>query len=160
MRKLLIILLLPIFLYSFEIKNGEVKILNLDKNSTVYFDGKKIPTLQNPIDKSHFYVLLPANYKAKLGNHILLIDSKSVSLKIEEGRYEKENIKVAKIKVKPDKKSLNRIYKEYKNAKRIYATFTPKRYWDNPFIQPLHSKITSNYGNARLFIVVQILEQG
>ncbi|NOX16047.1 MAG: M23 family metallopeptidase [Epsilonproteobacteria bacterium] len=151
MRKLLIVLLFPIFLYSFDIKNGEVKILNFDKNSTVYFEGKKIPTLQNPFKKGKFYTLLPIKYKEKLGQYTLLINGDKVLFKIKEGRYKKENIKVAKTKVKPNKKSLNEIYKEYKDAKRIYATFTPKRYWDKPFVQPLHSKITSNYGNARMF---------
>ncbi len=151
MRKLLALFFLPILLYSFEVKNGEVKILNFDKNSTVYFDGKKIQILQNPQEKSRFYVLLPIRYKEKLGSHTLLIDGKKVLLRVEKGRYKKESIKVAKSKIKPDKKALNRIYKEYKNAKKIYATFSTKRYWDKPFILPLNSKITSNYGNARMF---------
>jgi len=151
LKGFLTLLILPIFLYALEVKNGEVKILNFDKNSTVFFDSKRVKTLKNPYKKGKFYLLLPIKYRERLGNHTLLIDGKKVSLRVEKGRYKKESISVAKSKVKPDKKALNRIYKEYKSAKKIYATFSDIVYWNKPFILPLHSKITSHYGNARMF---------
>jgi len=59
--------------------------------------------------------------------------------------------KVNAKKVKPPKSEQNRIYKEYLESKKIYATVTKKRYWEKPFLIPLNSKITSYYGNARIF---------
>ncbi len=147
----LILLFLPLVLSAFVVKNGEVKLINLDTNSTVIFDGKKIPAVENPVKKGSYFALIPIKYKTKQGNRTILIDGKKVPLHVELKKYKKEYIKVAKSKVKPNKKSLNRIYKEYKNAIKIYSTITPKRYWNKPFILPLDSKLTSSYGNARMF---------
>lgn len=146
-----LVLFLPLILSAFQVKNGEVKLINLDKNSTIFFEGKKIPSIENPIKKESYFALIPIKYREKQGNHTLLIDSKKVPLHVELKKYKKEYIKVAKSKVKPNKKSLNRIYKEYKNAMKIYSTVTTKRYWSKPFILPLNSKLTSSYGNARMF---------
>ncbi len=144
-------LILPIVLFAFQIKNGEVKLIKLDKNSTIVFEGKKIPVVKNPVNKAGYFALIPVKYKEKPGIYTLIINNKKIPLHVELKKYKKEYIKVAKSKVKPEKKSLNKIYKEYKNAMKIYATVTPKRYWSKPFILPLNSKLTSSYGNARMF---------
>ncbi len=133
------------------VNNGEVKLIKTAKNSKVIYDGKKIPIVENPAKKGSYFVLIPISYKAKKGIHTLLIDGKKIPLHVELKKYKKEYIKVAKSKVKPSKKSLSKIYKEYKNAMKIYSTITPKRYWSKPFILPLNSKLTSSYGNARMF---------
>ncbi len=151
MKKVFFLLLLPLLLYAFKIDNGETVLINLDKNSTVVFEGKKIPTLQNPVNKDKYYVLLPIKYREKPGNYTLLIDGVKKPLHVEQGRYKKEKIRVAKSKVNPNKKALKKIRREYKRAIKIYGTFTSIRYWNKPFILPLHSKITSRYGNARMF---------
>ncbi len=147
----LFLLFLPLFLFALQIKNGEVKLIKLDANSTVFLEGKKIPVTKNPAQKEGYFTLIPIKYKEKPGLYTLLINNKKIPLHVELKEYKKEYIKVAKSKVKPEKKSLNRIYKEYKNAMKIYSTITPKRYWNKPFILPLDSKLTSSYGNARMF---------
>lgn len=151
MKKLFFLLLLPLFLYATTLKNGEVELIKLDKRSKVVFNGKNIPIFKNPLNRDKYYALLPIKYRQKAGDYRLLIDGKKISLHVEHKNYKKEYIKVAKSKVKPDKKVLKTIQKEYKDAMKIYGTFTPKRYWDKPFILPLKSKITSDYGNARIF---------
>ena len=147
----LFLLFLPLFLFAIQVKNGEVKLIKLDVNSTVLFDGKNIPIVKNPVEKDGYFALIPIKYKEKPGLHTLIIDGKKTPLHVKLKKYKKEYIKVAKSKVKPSKNSLNRIHKEYKNAIKIYSTITPKRYWNKPFILPLDSKITSRYGNARIF---------
>ncbi len=146
-----LLLLLPLVLSAFEVKNGEVKLINLNSNSTVIFEGKKIPVVENPVKKGSYFALIPIKYKAKEGSYAVLIGGKKIPLHVELKKYKKEYIKVAKSKVKPSKKALNRTYKEYKSAMKIYSTITPKRYWNKPFILPLDSKLTSSYGNARMF---------
>ncbi len=149
--KRLILLLLPIALFAYQIKNGEVKLIKLEKKSTVVFEGKKIPSIKSPTKKDAYFALIPIKYKEKPGLYSISINGKKEPLHVELKKYKKEYIKVATSKVKPDKKSLKRIYKEYKDAMKIYSTITPKRYWSKPFILPLHSKLTSSYGNARMF---------
>ncbi len=151
MKKILILIFLSLSLYAIQIINGEVVLIQLDKNATLYLNGKKIPILQNPIEKNKKYALIPISYKSKIGNEYLILNGKKILLHVKKGNYKSENIKVDESKVKPNKKELNKIYKEYKEAKKIYATFTPKRYWDKPFVLPLHSFETSPYGIARMF---------
>ncbi len=151
MRRVFILFLLPLFLYAYEVKNGEVLLINLDNNSTVRFENHTLPVFQNPVDKSRYFSLLPIKYRQKPGVYAIYIDDVKKPLHVESGTYKKERIKVANSKVKPDPKALKKIYKEYKDAMKIYGTFTPKRYWNKPFILPLNSKITSDYGNARMF---------
>jgi murein DD-endopeptidase MepM/ murein hydrolase activator NlpD len=149
MRFLLFFLSFVLSVYG--VNNGEVKLINLDKNSTVIFEGKKIPVIENPIKKGSYFVLVPIKYRAKRGESTLVIDGKKVPLHVELKKYKKEYIKVAKSKVHPSKKALKRIRKEYMEAMKIYSTITPERYWSKPFVLPLNSKLTSSYGNARMF---------
>ncbi|NLC27523.1 MAG: M23 family metallopeptidase, partial [Campylobacteraceae bacterium] len=44
-----------------------------------------------------------------------------------------------------------RIKAEYEEAIAIYKSFTTKRLWEDDFMVPMKSKITSAYGNARVF---------
>lgn len=48
------------------------------------------------------------------------------------------------LKVSPPKEMLSRIKAEAEEAKALYATFTPKRYWNSPFISPLQNPIAVN----------------
>jgi len=134
-----------------DISNGDVALLRFDKNVTLQFKGKNLPVLQHPSKVGKFYALVPIGYRTHEGNTYLLVDNKKVPLEITKGDYKTEEIHVSQSKVTPDKKALSQIQKEYKEAYQIYNTITPKRYWDKPFVLPLHSHITSAYGNARIF---------
>jgi len=73
-------------------------------------------------------------------------------LKIEDGKYKKEEITVSASKVNPKSKEVQeRISKEYKEAMKIYGTVTSKSYIDSEFIMPLDSFITSDFGKARVY---------
>ncbi|NPA73667.1 MAG: M23 family metallopeptidase [Epsilonproteobacteria bacterium] len=150
--KIFLWLFIPIFLFAVSVENGGVYPLEVSKDSVVKVDGKSIP-LMRVKDKYVAFIAIP--YKTKRKKICAKIstpkDKKEVCIHIKKGKYKKEFIKVANSKVHPDKKVLNRIYKEYKEAKKIYKTVNQKQYWDKPFILPLHSKITSAYGNARMF---------
>ncbi len=151
MKTLAFLLFLSLSLYALDIVKGEVALVELKQGDTISLNGKKLPILQNPVAKNKRFALIAIDYKDKLKDEALKIDGKKIPLHVRKGKYKKEQIKVAKSKVKPSKKALDEIYAQYKEAKKIYATTTPKRYWNKPFILPLHSKITSSYGNARMF---------
>jgi len=150
--KIFLWLLMPMFLSAVTVENGGVYPLVVKKDNIVKLNKKSIPLIKI---KKRYVALIPIPYKTKRKKicvDILNSDiKKEICIDIKRKKYKKEYIKVPKSKVHPDKKAMDRIFREYKEAKNIYKTITKKQYWDKPFILPLHSKITSHYGNARIF---------
>ncbi|MDX1809515.1 MAG: M23 family metallopeptidase [Sulfurospirillaceae bacterium] len=151
MKKIIYILLFAISLQAMSVFTGEVALLQFDKKVTLKFEGKKLPVLKNPIKKGKYYALIPISYRNKIEKRYIFIDNKKMLLSIKKGKYKTEEIRVDPSKVKPSQKALAQIHKEFKAAYKIYDTITPKRYWNKPFILPIHSHVTSAYGNARMF---------
>ncbi len=123
----------------------------------VAFLGKRYPFFKRP-DQSGYYAFIPTSYYQKplqTKATIVTIDSRkhyiSVPIKIQDAHYKKESLKVNPSKAHFNTTAKIRIAKELKEAKKIYNTYTPKLYIHQPFILPLHSKITSAFGNKRLF---------
>jgi len=77
---------------------------------------------------------------------------KILFLKLVRGAYAKETIHVDPSKVNPKSAEVKRrIAKEYSEAMKIYNRVTPKSYLREPFILPMQSKITSEFGKARVY---------
>jgi murein DD-endopeptidase MepM/ murein hydrolase activator NlpD len=142
-------------IFAYEVTNGKTFLLEVDENSQVLRDNKELKLLKHPTKNSSYFVLVPVGYKTKSKEinllHVEGEKKKNFVLHVKQGNYKKETLKVNPKKVKPPKDQENRIYKEYLESKKIYATYTKKRYWKKPFLMPLTSKITSDYGNARVF---------
>ena len=143
-------------LHALSITKGEVHILEFHQNppQSIGFDGSFIlPTIKHP--NGNTIAILPVNYRSETKTAMLtkLYDSgtKRVELEIIDGDYKKEQLRVSPSKVTPPKEALARIQKEREEAMQIYRTITPKRYWEKPFVMPIESAITSDYGNARIF---------
>ena len=155
MYRVLLIFVFLTNIFAYEVTNGKTFLLEVDKNSKVFIKDKKLPLMKHPKKKDSYFVLVPVDYKSKLKEITLLHVNgekrEKIVLHVKKGNYKKEKLKVNPKKVKPPKSEENRIYQEYLESKKIYATFTPKREWSKPFLTPLKSKITSNYGNARVF---------
>jgi len=157
-RPILILLFLATTIIANDVINGTTYLLELDKNcknSKIFFSEKKIPLLKHPTKKDNCFAFIPIKYRTKKGKiELLHVQGKikeKIVLHVKKGNYKKEKLSVPNSKVKPPKSVQNRIYKEYKEAKKIYNSSTKKLYWNKPFIMPLSSKITSDYGNARIF---------
>lgn len=152
MRYLIVIVLLSTLINAdiLNSKNGKVVTQIVHSKSSVQFLNKEIPLIPHPKNSSYI-ALIPIDYKLKPGKYKISIDKSKKIIKVQKGEYKKESLRVNPSKVKPPKKFRDRIYKEYNEATKIYATITNQRYWSKPFIYPLDSKITSNYGNARVF---------
>lgn len=145
------------FLYAqIQAYNGNAILLEFDKLSIkdAKINNKKINILPHPTQKDKQILLIPIDYKQKK-DLMLTYKSNNQTIKqplhVMQKEYKKEILKVNAKKVTPPKNVSKRISDEYKEAMKIYNTFTDKRYFNSPFIMPLNSKITSEYGNARIF---------
>ena len=153
---------LKVDILSKKVANGRCFLLksNEDGSKYVAFEGKKYYFFPTKNDISYkFYALVPVNYYAKphISKIVAVVSKngkkfyKTFRVKIIKGKYKSEVLKVASNKAKFTPKILKRIKKEAKEAKKIYNTITPFCYWQNYFILPLHSKITSAFGTRRVF---------
>jgi len=172
MRSIIVAFLLSfsLFAFNFEIvnqnvANGKTSLIKFKKQKGVDYKavliGKsKFKIFQNPLDKNEYYALIPFSYYAKPATKEVYIEYKTkvklkkelIFLKVVAGDYKKETITVDSSKVNPTSpKVKKRIAKEYVQAMKIYKTVTPHSYLRSSFILPLKSKITSEFGKARVY---------
>lgn len=169
MKKIIsLLLIICINLFALEIsqekiKNANTVLFQIEKKEIkdvkLIFDGKEFPFFKNTLFPHNFYLLLPIPYYQKVKEYPISIsyleDNKEVikktKIKIIDGNYKSEIIKVSKSKVTLSKKNKKRVQKEYKEAMKIYKTISPKLYWKENFIYPLNTKITSDFGNKRIY---------
>ena len=135
-----------------KIGNGEAYIL-VRKNENAQdlsINQKPAKWVNHPSLKDHKLAIISAPYKAKRDIFIKNGDE-IINLKLQKLPYKKEILKVAPQKINPPKSAYARIKKEFNEIKKIHASFTPNLLINGPFILPLHSKITSAYGTARVY---------
>lgn len=171
MRYLLVFFFFILSVFGFEVElasgvvqNGKVTLLELEKEKNisyedVLFDGKRYKILAHPKKSEKFYILIPIDYEEKIAKKDIEIfykendkqKSKIVTLDIKEAKYEKETLQVDGSKVTLSEKDKARSVKEYAEAMKIYNTSTPKSLVSSNYIAPLESKITSDFGKARVY---------
>ena len=153
MRYLVILSFFISILCALEGVNGKPLLLPVEKDTTIaQIRNHKIPILEAKNGENFALVAIPYRQTSPL--EIITKTDKNefkTSLHVKQYDYPKEFLSVDPSKVSPPKKVKKRIENEYKEAMKIYATFTPERYWKGPFIKPIKSIITSAYGNARTF---------
>lgn len=136
---------------------GKALVLEFDKKGLkeVLFEGKKQGFFTHPKKSDKIIVILTNNYKRPLKQGFLrLVYTNGVSeilIKGAQGSYPKERLKVAQNKVKPPKEVQERIQKELKEANAVYSTYTNEPLFNGAFILPINSKITSEFGSARVY---------
>ncbi|NOR58939.1 MAG: peptidoglycan DD-metalloendopeptidase family protein [Sulfurimonas sp.] len=147
------------------IANGKTTIIEFEKEQSIEYKkvilGKKSHKIyQHPQDAKKMYVLVPVSYYEKPSDKKVEVfykekgqqKSKTIFLRIKDGKYKKEKINVQKSKVNPkSKKVKKRIAKEYAEAMKIYGISTEKSQISSKFISPMESKITSSFGKARVY---------
>ncbi|OCL98197.1 Murein DD-endopeptidase MepM [Aliarcobacter thereius] len=168
MKKIIFITLLITNIFAFELSHKEVKNANLVL-ATLELENIEKPRLSfgknhydfyiNPFKKNSYYVLLPTSYYEKPKKEKVIIsyikDGKKIfktkRLDIIDGNYKSEVLKVnpSKIDLSPEDKI--RVEKEFKEAKEVYTKKHPNLLFKDDFILPLNSKITSDFGNSRIF---------
>ena len=78
-------------------------------------------------------------------------NSKSIPFEIVAGDYKTDLLTVDSKRVNPNAKNRQRAQEEARKIKRIYAAGSSELFWKNEFQLPMTSKITSFYGNKRIF---------
>lgn len=151
-----------------KVSNGSLLSLQIDILKTgspinatgIKFQERVYPVYPHPVNPAHKYFGLisipfraaPGPAKLELtwstgtGNH-----SKTIPFEIVAGEYPTDVLTVDSKRVNPSPKNLQRAQKEARKIKRIYASGSMARLWDNDFQLPMKSKITSRYGNKRVF---------
>jgi len=155
-------------LSSADVANGQVTVLeiNLRKlgptaaNPKARFRQNAIALFQHPLKPAGIYcglIAIPLSATPeKSVTELEWTDSRghqtaSIPLRILDGKYKKENLKVDSRHVTPNKKNLQRIKREKKEIRRIYSSSSDTRRWFGSFKRPLASNTTSPYGTQRLF---------
>ncbi len=170
MVKLLLVLIFSTILYakdslvlnisSKEIANAKSIMIEGSGEELKYvaFSGKRFPFYKKPYGDGYYALLSTSYYQKPKHTKATVVYMKdgvkkyrSFAIDIVKGNYKKEKLSVNPSKAKFSTKDKVRITKEAKEAKKIYKTYTPTLYVDEPFSYPLHSKITSSFGNSRIF---------
>lgn len=146
------------------VSNGKTALLEFKKEKNISYEeivleDKKYKIFKNPLNDEMFYALVPISYYEKPSDKKIEIyykqgseqKSKSLLFRVEDANYEKETLSVDNSKVVLNKKDKQRASKEYAEAMEIYKSVTDKSYLESDFIVPLKSKITSDFGKARVY---------
>jgi murein DD-endopeptidase MepM/ murein hydrolase activator NlpD len=158
LRFFLLALLCSASVQALEAVNGSTAVVTFKKipeDAVLLYGKKPIPLLGHPLYRQKKIALIPVGYRTVPGEKELLVrwgkKSKTLPLLVRKGAYLSEAIRVAPSKVAPNKEQARRTKKEYEEAMRIYRRFTPRRYWEEPFVLPIKSRITSPFGTARTY---------
>ncbi|MBN2816971.1 MAG: M23 family metallopeptidase [Campylobacterales bacterium] len=152
-------------LSSFKVANGKTLLVEFLEQKEIEYERislgeESFGIFDNPLNKGKKYALIPIEYYAKKENKKFLIHyresgvekKEDILFKVVDGAYKKEHIEVQQEKVNPQKKEVKeRIAKEYAEAMAIYNHVTKNSYLQKPFILPLESLITSDFGKARVY---------
>ncbi|PLY07577.1 MAG: M23 family peptidase [Arcobacter sp.] len=160
---LLIIGLNAINISSQKVKNANTVLVSFQKkdisNPKLTFNKQHINFFKSNKKEDTYYALVPISYYEKVAKHKIIISYikdgkkifKGVPLEIIDGKYKSEVINVPKGKVSLSQKDKLRTKKEYSNAIKIYNTINKELYFDEKFIYPLATKITSDFGKKRVY---------
>lgn len=148
---------------SSKVKNANTVLVKIKEENIsdpkLTFDKQNIDFYKNPFISDSYYALLPISYYQKLGKNRIIFSYlknnqkifKGLDLNVIDGNYESEVINVKPSIFKPNKQRQVRTKKEYEEAMKVYNSSSPELYWNEDFIYPLNSKITSNFGTKRVY---------
>lgn len=155
-------------LSSVDVANGHVTVLEINlrelgptaANPKARFRQNAIALFQHPLRPSGIYCgLIGIPLSAAPENAVIKLEwtesrghqAANIPLRILEGKYKSEALKVDSRHVKLSKKNLQRVKREKKEIQRIYSSSSETRRWFGRFKRPLASDTTSSYGTRRLF---------
>lgn len=156
MKFLLLFCFTAYSLIAYEVGNGKALLFLLNSSKgTVSFNELNMTVLPHPLNAQKGFVILPIDYYALPseieGQWNTPDGNLSLSVEILKAPYPTEILVVDNAKVSPPPEALERIAQEKAEAEKIYAAYNPIRYWNKPFIRPIESITTSEYGSARTY---------
>ena len=157
-----------IILSANEVRNGSLLLVQIDiQNSNppiidiqLAFQDRTYPVFPHPVNpKDNYFGLISIPFRSAPGPAVVKLKwttatghfTRTNRLKIIAGKYKTDLLKVDPARVNPSKKNLQRAQKEAQKLKAIYAAGNIARLWERGYQLPIASKITSFYGNRRVF---------
>lgn len=141
---------------AFDVGNGKSLIIPLDNSRGVLeLSDHNITILPHPVYPKKGFALIPVDYHTP--PHLINAqwsngdEHLAIEVNVTSTHYPTEVITVEHAKVSPPPEVLERIANEKAEAEAIYKHITPERYWNKPFIRPIDSITTSEYGSARTY---------
>ncbi|MDD2828710.1 MAG: M23 family metallopeptidase [Sulfuricurvum sp.] len=143
-------------LLALEVGNGKSILIPTTAAIGYIQEGNStFPLLPHPLSLTQGFAIVPIDYYTHPTLDTLTWvtsdDNLSIELNIINAPYPIEVLTVDNSKVSPPTEVLQRIAEEKAEAEKIYNTITSARYWNKPFIRPLDSNTTSEYGSARTY---------
>lgn len=156
MKSLLILCLSLFWAFAYDVGNGKSLIVTLDNSHGILeLNDRNITVLPHPVHPNKGFAIIPIDYyePPRLVNGHWNNGEKhmGVEINITCAAYPTEVLSVDNAKVCPPPEVLQRIADEKAQADSIYRHITPERYWNKPFIRPIDSITTSQYGSARTY---------
>lgn len=156
MKIFILFLLSSLFVFAFDVGNGKSIIVTLDKPHGIFhLDERNISILPHPVYPKKGFLMIPIDYHEKPrlthAKHIHEQEMTNIEINITNAVYPTEVLSVDNSKVCPPPEVQQRIALEKAEAEAIYSHITPERYWNKPFIRPIDSITTSEYGSARTY---------
>jgi len=126
----------------------------------IHFQDQEISVIEVTRGKKHVhcgFVAIPL--ETKTGSYDISIawgdttsnQSKTVSLKVREGKFKETKLKVDPNITKPNEEEQQRIAKEKEEMKAAYSNPSPTPLWQGGFRFPTKGSITSRFGSKRSF---------
>lgn len=151
-----------------EAVNGSTVLLQIDTpdvstslmNLQVRFHKHTIPVFKHPLRPDNAYFgLIAIPMQAKLGPSMVTIEwedsngpqRQTIPFRIIAGSYQTDKLSVDPRKVDLNQKDLDRVKREKKEIRRIYASGSLEKLWQGRFQLPIKSTMTSPFGNKRMF---------
>lgn len=156
MKSLLLLCLFSYSLIAYEVGNGKSLIIPLNHSlGALELSDRNISILPHPLRPNEGFAIIPIDYyePPHLINAQWTNGEYRMGLEIDvtSAAYATEVLSVDNAKVSPPPEALQRIALEKAEAEKIYKHITPERYWNKPFIRPIDSITTSEYGSARTY---------
>lgn len=150
-----------------KIANGSVLLVQVDTGDLaspvsdlrIKFKKSAYPVYPNPVKGAGaYYALIGIPYRTKPGAQKLTVKfsdfngnrSQQIPFHVVLGEYRTDILKVDSRRVDPNKRDRQRANREHQEVKHIYAS-SIKKLWQGPFVLPVESEISSQFGNRRIF---------
>ncbi|MDP3300580.1 MAG: M23 family metallopeptidase [Sulfuricurvum sp.] len=156
MKIFVLILLSLLQVFAFDVGNGKSVIIMLESpQGILQLPDRNITVLPHPVYPKEGFAIIPIDYykqPQRIDTQWLKADErKNIEINVINSSYPTEVLSVDNSKVCPPPEVLQRIALEKAEAEAIYNHITPERYWNKPFVRPIDSITTSEYGSARTY---------
>lgn len=156
MKIFILILFSLISAFAFDVGNGKSVVIPLDSpQGVLQLPDRNITVLPHPVYPNEGFAIIPIDYYKQPqiieAQWLKSNEHRNVKINVINSLYPTEVLSVDSSKVSPPAEALQRIAQEKAEAERIYNYSTPERYWNKPFVRPIDSITTSEYGSARTY---------